>query len=312
MAGGGNTFAILQGIGYWAPLGSAIPGPHLAYGDPMPPGWNPIVDTVNGFQATFRNPRAAITSEERGRIGQVPAGDEGTAIALQYRSIDFDLLKLISALQSRTLAARSERQTLTVTAGASAVGTVVVTLNGTAYTVTLTGTAPLTAADVATQLRAAAYAGWTTSGTGTDVVFTASTTGPRNGTYGFALGTAAGVAAAFGANPTKGINITEVAELDKNVNMGFMLSVEGIATAGSFFANRRWVRYVMYNVENTANAEHILRHSGADAAFAPSATLEALPVVNYTAAMLAGSGLTAADLDDNKRSNVFFIDAPKV
>ncbi len=312
MAASGNTFAILQGIGYWAPLqGAAIPGPHLAYGDPMPAGWNPIVDTVNGFQATFRNPRAAITSEERGRIGQVPAGDEGTAVALQFRSIGFDLLKLVSALQSRTLAARSEVQTLTVTTGASATGTVTVTLNGTAYNVALTGTAPLTTDAVATQLRAAAYAGWTTGGTGSSVVFTASTTGPRNGTYGFAAG-ATGVVAAFGANPTKGINTTEVAELDKNVPMGFMLSVEGIATAGSFFANRRYVRYVMYNVENTANAEHILRHSGADAAFAPSVTLEALPVPAYSAAMLAGSGLTAADLDKNRRANIFFIDAPTV
>ena len=306
---GGNTFAVLQGIGYWAPLGTLIPGPHLAYGDAMPTGWNPIVDTVNGYQVTYRNPRAAITSEERGRIGQVAAGDEGVACALQYRSIDFDLLKLISALQSRTLAARTQVETVTIS-GTSTAGTVLVNPGGLATPVPITVGAAGTSTAAATAIAAGTYTGWTAAAVGSVVTFTASSTGYK-GQPSVVNGTSTGLTFTT-AVTTSGMNTTEVAELDKNVPMGFMLSIEGIATAGSFFTNRRWIRYVFYNVENTANADHILRHSGADAAFAPSATLEGLPVVSYTSTMLEGSGLTSADLDKNKRSNIFYIDAPQV
>lgn len=301
----GNTFAVLQGIGYWAPTGTAIPGPHLAYGDPMPTGWNPIVDTVNGYQVTFRNPRAAITSEERGRIGQVPAGDEGTAIALQFRSIEYDLLKKISALQSRTLASRTQSVLLVLSGTASAGGNAVVDPGGTPVSIALASSD--TAAQAATKVAAGTYTGWTATVEATSGVRFVATAAGRKGAPSV-TGLPTGLTGAW-TNTTLGINETEVGELDKNVDMSFMLAVEGIATAGSFFDEERWIRYVFYNVENTANADHILRHSGADAAFAPNATLEALPIPNgFQSSHLLNTGLTAADLDANLRGNYFAID----
>lgn len=301
----GNTFAVLQGIGYWALVGSAIPGPHLAYGDPMPTGWNPIVDTVNGYQVTFRNPRAAITSEERGRIGQVPAGDEGTAIALQFRSIEFDLLKKISAIQSRTLTTRTQVVTLTLSGTASAGGTAIVDPGGAPQSIALASAD--TAAAAATKVGAATYTGYTDVVSTASITFTATAAGRKGAPSVTGLPT--GLTGVW-TNTTLGIGETEVGELDKNVNMAFMLAIEGIATAGSFFDEERWIRYVFYNVENTANADHIMRHSGADAAFAPNATLEALPIPNgFQSGHTLNTGLTAADLDPNLRGNYFAIDS---
>lgn len=301
----GNTFAVLQGIGYWALVGTAIPGPHLAYGDAMPTGWKPIVDTVNGYQVTFRNPRAAITSEERGRIGQVPAGDEGTAIALQFRSVEFDLLKKISAIQSRTLTTRTQVVTLTLSGTASAGGTAIVDPGGAPQPIVLASAD--TAAAAATKVGAATYTGYTDVVASAAITFTATAAGRKGAPS--VTGLPAGLTGTW-TNTTLGIGETEIGELDKNVPMAFMLAIEGIATAGSFFDEERWIRYVFYNVENTANADHILRHSGADAAFAPNATLEALPIPNgFQSGHTLNTGLTAADLDPNLRGNYFAIDS---
>lgn len=220
----GDTFAILKGYGFWAVNDGTVelPGLNVPYtqGDVslLPTGWKRINDTANGYQVTFRNPKAAITSEERGRIGSVSGGDEGIAIGCQVRSMSFPLMKLASALQSRTIAA---------------------------------------------------------------------------------------MAAQYGA--------TEIAELDKDVDQEFMIMVEGRVPANSFFPEARTVRYIAYNVENTANAEHIFRHSGADAIFQPAMTLEATPLPGALADLIpttppTGFGYTATNLDTkNKRGNYFFI-----
>lgn len=77
------------------------------------------------------------------------------------------------------ISAAYEVDTLTVTAGATADGNVVVTLNGVAFTVAVLVT-DNTAALVATKLRAATYSGWTVSGTGASVVFTSTTVGVKS------------------------------------------------------------------------------------------------------------------------------------
>src|SRR5215212_9708954 len=96
--GAGQTFAVSKVQTYWANLGIAIPDRSIPYNEKAnvnlwPTGWNRLLDTVNGVQATFRNPRTPVVSEERGRLGQVASGDEGVTLALQAVSIDMDLLQ---------------------------------------------------------------------------------------------------------------------------------------------------------------------------------------------------------------------------
>ncbi len=219
----GTTFAIMKNIGYWAPLGTAIPGRDIGYGGTWPAGWVKVNDTVNGWQIVSRNPRVAVPSEERGRIGQVSGGDEGLSVAVQFRTPNIDLMAKIAAWSKKSKAAAA-----------------------------------------------------------------ATTTTP--------------------AYPA-----VDIYALDKDLPMGMMLGVEGIATAGSFFTGRRWVRFIAYNAENTGNPEFPFRSSGLDAVISPSAAFECLALPSaYPSSMLTGTDYTAADLDDDRRANFFFIDAPTV
>jgi len=60
-----------------------------------------------------------VTSEERGRIGQVAGGDEGVSVATQFRSPDMDLLALISAWEKKSKAASAEAGSFTISGTAS-------------------------------------------------------------------------------------------------------------------------------------------------------------------------------------------------
>jgi hypothetical protein len=71
-----------------------------------------------------------------------------------------------------------EIDTLSVTAGASADGNLTINLNGTAFTVAVLAS-DNTAALVAAKIRAATFAGWTVSGSGSSVVFTSNKVGTR-------------------------------------------------------------------------------------------------------------------------------------
>ena len=71
-----------------------------------------------------------------------------------------------------------EVNTLTVTAPCTTSGNLTITLNGVAFTVPILNTDNTTTL-VATKIRNATYAEWTTSGTGAIVIFTANITGAR-------------------------------------------------------------------------------------------------------------------------------------
>lgn len=71
-----------------------------------------------------------------------------------------------------------EVDTLAVTAGATADGNLTITLDNVAVTVPVLAT-DNTPTLVATKIRAAAYAGWTTGGSGTSVTFTCNVTGTK-------------------------------------------------------------------------------------------------------------------------------------
>lgn len=91
---------MLDPITYWAYPGAGIPPLATPYGGDWGPEWNLVDDTAQGIQATFRNPKEAITSDERGRVGQVAGGDDGIAIAFQDRTPELKLIELISSLTS--------------------------------------------------------------------------------------------------------------------------------------------------------------------------------------------------------------------
>ncbi len=322
---------VAKGLLYWAPAfdaaGSTTKWPSLgaAYGDEAAwtsAGWTRILDTVNGIGGTFRNPRVAVNSEERGRLGQVASGDEGVTIACQFVSPTFELTKKISALESNDIAATSQVETLALTSGVTTNGAFTVTLNGTAYTVAgATTTSQGTATNLATYLRTASNyspslpttgaSGWTIGGTGSNVTYTAATSGARGGTYSLTPGTT-GVAGTFTAD-TVGHGLVTMAHLDKAVDMGLALGFDGIAVAGSLFSGRRYIRGIAYHAENTSNTEHRWAHTALDAVFRPNASFEAQPAVDIPSASIANTGIpSVAVLDDNKRFDYAFIDAPEV
>ena len=94
------------------------------------------------------------------------------------------------------VSAVAEVLTLTVTAGCAVNGNVGVVIRGaTAVQIAVTTTAD-TAAEVATLIRAGTFTGWATSGTGADVIFTASATGAKTGSNSISAGST-GVAGTF-------------------------------------------------------------------------------------------------------------------
>ena len=316
----GETFAVFKPITYWAPRGTAIPDRSVPYEGDWPSEWVRLYDTVNGIQATFRRPKGAVVSEERGRLGSIDTGDEGITFGLQAITPTMDLLQKISSLSKTSKAATAGVQTLALTAGVTTNGTFTITLNGVTYSVTGATTASQgTAANLATYLKVAANytpslpttgaTGWTLGGSGSNVTFTAATSGARTGAYEITPGTT-GVAGTF-TQTTTGADITDIYALSTQVDTSFMLGFEGIATAGSLFSTRRWIRGIAYNVEATNNVEHAQRWKGVDAVFRPTMTLESYPALSTDlTAAIVGTDFTVAELDDDKRFNYFFTDTP--
>jgi hypothetical protein len=92
-----------------------------------------------------------------------------------------------------------ELNTLTVTAGSTADGNITINLDGVPFTVAILAT-DNTPTLVATKIRAATYAGWTTGGTTTAVTFTATVAGTRT-TATFAGGTTGATATVAKTQP---------------------------------------------------------------------------------------------------------------
>ncbi len=286
-----------------------LPGADTDYAEDWPTGFEKIPFTANGLQWTIVAPQADIPTDEVGIFRTVASGADTINATLQSRTPSQSLLQRISSFTKQVAAARAEVRTLTVSAGATAVGTVVVRLNGADFTVTLTGTAPLTADQVATQLRAAAYTGWTTSGTGANVVFTGATTGPRKGAYGIFNGTAAGVAGAF-ARTTVGRRAFDRMTLDPSADNGFILGCDGVVKAGALKSTACYVRMIAYYAQQTENPQLAARTFGADALLQPTLTARCLPGGVDRAVQLAGTGLDpATEVDDRGRWDFYFFDA---
>lgn len=84
-----------------------------------------------------------------------------------------------------------EVKTLTVGTKSTGATNATIVLNGVSFTVPLTDDTAGTASTTATTIRAFSFTGWTTSGSGANVIFTRNTSGPVNGAFTFSHGTAA-------------------------------------------------------------------------------------------------------------------------
>ncbi|MGN4810516.1 hypothetical protein ACTFSP_23825 [Bacillus cereus group sp. MYBK108-2] len=83
---------------------------------------------------------------------------------------------------------------LTINSAPTTVGDITVTLNGVTQNVAIDPSVQLTATDVATLIRGTSFSGWTTSGKGVTVTFTATSTGPMtDATYSPGSTGAAGI-----------------------------------------------------------------------------------------------------------------------
>lgn len=108
------------------------------------------------------------SGSEQTTTGSIDAGTKKLVVA---SAIDF------SVGQGINVNGMYEVSSLEVTAGASSSGNCTVTLNGTVNTVSLTS--GWTATQVATEIRATAFTGWTTGGSGTNVTFTSTARGTK-------------------------------------------------------------------------------------------------------------------------------------
>jgi hypothetical protein len=306
----GTTFAVLDPVFRWAFLKSVLPARELPYGGLWPAAWKDIEDTVNGAGVTFRNPRTAITGDRKGRLGDVPAGDDGVAIGLDNRLPTMEFLAMISYLESvvtPSAAAVAEVASLTISAAPTANGDVTVTLDGVATAVAVVTTD--TADGVATKIRNTAFAGWTTGGSGATVTFTATTAGAKAGANSYSAGTT-GVTGTMSTTTEGSAALPELGtrHLRKSKTARFMLGFEGLALEGSLFDVDTMIRGICYCASNTANAEHVWRSTGADAVVHANVTLEALPS-SIDAAMLTGTNIPAEALDPDGKFDYFEIAA---
>lgn len=83
-----------------------------------------------------------------------------------------------------------EVKTLSVTTKSTGATNATIVLNGVSFTVPLTDDTAGTTSTTATTIRAFSFTGWTTSGSGADVIFTRNSSGPVNGAFTFSHGTA--------------------------------------------------------------------------------------------------------------------------
>jgi hypothetical protein len=118
-----------------------------------------------------------------------------------------------------------EIATLTISTAPTASGNVTITLNGVSFTVGILSTD--TAAGVATKIRAAAYAGWTTGGTGTTVTFTSDSAGNKaDATYN---------PGSTGAGLSTNMKTTAQGEITQLMHQSFPASPPASATTGNLY-----------------------------------------------------------------------------
>lgn len=186
--------------------------------------------TYNGIQSQFATKIAAGALSELGVINvkSAPYYASGLAttftgsIAINTKVLNLTTTPDFAAGQGINLQGVAEVASLLMTAGASSSANCTVTLNGVAFLVALTS--GNTATQVATAIRAATFAGWTTGSSGTTVTFTSTTTGVKtDSTY------SAGTTGATGTMSTTTQGTTDQISIVSSVS-GLVVNITDNAT----------------------------------------------------------------------------------
>lgn len=145
---------------------------------------------------------AGVVNAYYGGAGYIENGSNGQVMVEQPK-----FYYKVVPLTIEPIADYAEVNTFTVTAGCGTSGNVTITLNGVAFNVAVLAGDAINA--VATKIRNATYAGWTTSGTDATVIFTSTTTGVKTtGTFGAATtGVTATVAKTIAGGISKGYHM---------------------------------------------------------------------------------------------------------
>lgn len=285
-----------------------LPDIGLAYKADWPTGFVRIPFTVNGAQWTMVNPKQDIPSDEVGILDTVPSGADTVNVTLQARTPTADLIEKIAGFAKQVATARTHVETFTATSPSTGAGTVLVSLPGGPTNVSITLGATDTTTAIATAVRAASYTGWTTSGTGVNVIFTASTAGSRSGSASFTLGTATGAAGTFASPPTvKGRAGFSRYTLDPSVDNSFILGMDGKVAANSLTATGGRMRLIAYNAEQTDNPQLHMRTRGSDSLMQPVLTARCLNSV-LASAQTTGTDIDPlVDVDQNGRFDFYLV-----
>lgn len=334
MATVASIFARMKPIVRWAPQGTEWPSMQVRYNEPYPTGWIELIDLMAGAEVVTRSPREGIFSDKRGRIGSVPAsaggggggggrggrrggggggrggggrgGGRGTAgqghgasVGFQALTFNSDFWRLVNKYSKVVLAASTKVTEIKFLTGASS--STNVTVGDGVVSATVAVASSDTAAQVATKVAAATLTGYTLavkSGATDTVVVTAAATGRKPdivfgaGTSGVTLRVGDPLVTTMG-HP--GANINHV-EKDKEFN--WMIAIDGLASAGSFFAVDTLVRIILPRVENTEDGQDTWAHDGAQSVIDANVALEALPEdPDVVSTEMANSGIPFSAMD---------------
>jgi hypothetical protein len=274
-----------------ADVGSVLPALSLAQGAAWPAAWKIIPHTEEGLVITPSAPKDDINSDEAGgSIAVVPAGGAEINMSFTPLTPDLDLFSWLASMKTTTRTASNEVVTLEVTAGATTSANVTTTLNGVGVTTAVLNT-DTAASQVATKIRATAFTGWTTGGSGTTVTFTKTATGASTSAPTFSGGTTGAtgtIAVTSGYYPDH-----KQLQLQPEGRQ-FMIGVEGEVDRGGLLDKGGFVRVFGYKVEQTDEVEINMRRTGEDSAMRVAANVRCLNTVVTTTQTL-GTGINNPD-----------------
>ena len=266
---------------------------------------------VNGVTRTYNNPKEDFNTSDLGTILRRPNGQDSVGLASQTRRPSQRFLKWMNGLASAAKAKTTAVYKYTVAGTPSANGNIIVTLGGVSYTVPIVSASDTSAAAVATKLRTVgnytpALTGWAISGSGNEVVFTATAAGAKAPSSVDVSGVAGLTAGVFEAT-TRGHDDVEAYWLDPYEENDFMVGLEGWAVPSDDpDAAPRLMRWVGFNVSQAGNVANRDDWTGNDGNVQPAMALEC-QATSIPDSQLAGTGITRVILDPKGRETMWVI-----
>ncbi len=232
-----------------ADLPDASAGRHKPVTNPMPTGWRHFDNHSKNVDLDYKNDQIPIQTKDAGLLGFVPGGNEQIDVSVATHAPTFQDLLFSTGLRRAIAAAVAQINSLTLSAGNTAGTSVTVNVNLDTGTGILTAfpvviIATQTADQAAATIRATAFTGHTTGGTGPTVTFTSIATGSRVSATFQGAGSVAGTM----TTPTKGRGQIDAAYQDPKYRYHFMVCIEGEVQEGGLFATRKLARALFFNV----------------------------------------------------------------